>query len=207
VGDQQHFTRSRIGNIFSGCKNRYPNSQRPGCLPGRFHYILLNSIRKKGELMSYDFNADEIFEMAEQLERNGAKFYTDAAKADIAPSHKALLLKFAAMEVEHEKTFKKLRDELNVIEKESTVFDPQGEASMYLRALADTRVFFEKQIDLSSIKEILKSAIEAEKDSIVFYLGMKEAVPKNLGKGKIDDIIKEEMGHIRLLSKELVTRK
>ena len=52
--------------------------------------------------------------------------------------------------------------------------------------------------------EILKSAIEAEKDSIVFYLGMKEAVPKNLGKGRIEAIIKEEMEHIRMLSKELV---
>ena len=30
--------------------------------------------------MSFDFNADDIFEMAEQLERNGAKFYTDASE-------------------------------------------------------------------------------------------------------------------------------
>jgi len=29
---------------------------------------------------------------------------------------------------------------------------------------------------------------------------MKELVPENLGKNKIDKIIKEEMGHIRLLS-------
>ena len=156
--------------------------------------------------MSYDFNANEVFEMAEQLERNGAKFYNDAARGDINPSHKKLLLKFAAMEVEHEKTFKKMKAELNEKEKASTVFDPQGEALMYLRALADTRVFFEKKIDLTSMKEILKSAIEAEKDSIVFYLGMKDAVPEGLGKGKIDNIIKEEMGHIRLLSKELVSQ-
>ena len=27
--------------------------------------------------MGYDFNVDEIFEMAEQVERNGAKFYRD----------------------------------------------------------------------------------------------------------------------------------
>ena len=46
--------------------------------------------------------------------------------------------------------------------------------------------------------------ILAEKDSIVFYLGMKEIVPENLGKTKIDQIIKEEMAHIKLLSKELV---
>ena len=54
--------------------------------------------------------------------------------------------------------------------------------------------------------EILKSAIEAEKDSIVFYLGMKEAVPENLGKDRIETIIKEEMGHIRVLSRELVSQ-
>ena len=30
--------------------------------------------------MSVDFNADEIFEMAEQIERNGVKFYNKAAK-------------------------------------------------------------------------------------------------------------------------------
>ena len=35
---------------------------------------------------------------------------------------------------------------------------------------------FEKEIDVSSMQAILKSAITAEKDSIVFYLGMKEAV-------------------------------
>ena len=32
--------------------------------------------------MSYDFNADDVFEMAEQIERNGAVFYRQAA-ADI----------------------------------------------------------------------------------------------------------------------------
>ena len=30
--------------------------------------------------MSYEFNADEVFEIAEQIERNGAKFYRTAAK-------------------------------------------------------------------------------------------------------------------------------
>jgi rubrerythrin len=57
------------------------------------------------------------------------------------------------------------------------------------------------------MKKILKAAIEAEKDSIVFYLGMKEAVPDNLGKGRLDHIIREEMGHVRLLSKRLVEQR
>lgn len=157
--------------------------------------------------MSYDFNADEVFEMAEQLERNGAKFYHDAAEGDVGQSNKQMLLDLAAMEEAHEKTFKSMRTELTEKEKETTVFDPQGEAALYLRALADTRVFFEKGIDVTSMREILKSAIEAEKDSIVFYLGMKDAVSESLGKGQIDGIIKEEMEHIKMLSKELLKYK
>ena len=155
--------------------------------------------------MSYDFNADEIFEMAEQIERNGASFYRKSAELIADPAAKKLLLDIAAMEDEHEKTFADLRAGLSEKEKVTTVFDPEGEISLYLRALADTRVFFEKKIDnTSSIKDILKEAILAEKDSIVFYLGMKEMVPENLGKAKIDAIIKEEMNHIKLFSKALV---
>ncbi len=153
--------------------------------------------------MSYDFNADDVLAMAEQLEVNGGKFYRAAAESTKDPDNKAFLLDLAVMEDQHEKTFKDMRAELSAKEKESTVFDPEGEAGLYLRALADTRVFFEKEIDVSSMQTILKSAITAEKDSIVFYLGMKEAVAESLGKGRIDHIIKEEMGHIKLLSGKL----
>jgi rubrerythrin len=114
------------------------------------------------------------------------------------------LLSLADMEDEHEKTFRTLRRALSESEKASTVFDPEGEAALYLKALADTRVFFEKDIDSSILEDILKEAITAEKDSIVFYLGMKELVPEALGKERIDVIIKEEMSHIKILSKALV---
>lgn len=153
--------------------------------------------------MMYDFNADDIFEIALQLERNGAKFYRTAAEAMKDEAHRKLLLELAAMEDDHEKTFAAMRDQLKEAEKSATVFDPDGEAAQYLRALADTRVFFQKQIDTSSMEAILKDAITAEKDSIVFYLGMREAVPPEMGRERLDDVIKEEMGHIRLLSKEL----
>jgi rubrerythrin len=156
--------------------------------------------------MSYDFNADEVFEMAEQMERNGAQFYRDAAETVADPSNKEMLIGLSKMEEAHEKIFESMRAELTAAEKASTVFDPSGEASLYLRALVDSRVFFKKEIELTSMMEILKSAIEAEKDSIVFYLGMKEAVAENLGKGRIDAIIKEEMAHIQMLSKELVAQ-
>ena len=95
------------------------------------------------------------------------------------------------MEVDHEKTFKAMRSDLKAAEKSATIFDPEGEAALYLRALADTRVFFEKEIDVTTMRNILKSAIEAEKDAIVFYLGIKDSIPENLGRKRLDAIIKE----------------
>jgi len=154
--------------------------------------------------MGIDFNADEVFEIAEQIERNGVKFYRSAAQNIQDADKKKLLNDLAEMEVEHEQTFKTLRSKLSVDEKVQTTFDPEGDSERYLRALADTRVFYEKEITSNSMEEILKTAITAEKDSIVFYLGMKDVVPAHLGQDKLNDIIKEEMGHISLLSKELL---
>jgi rubrerythrin len=157
--------------------------------------------------MMYDFNADDMFEIAEQLERNGARFYRTAAAAVTNADAKEFLSKLAAMEDDHEQTFARMRAQLDQEEKTATVFDPGNEAAMYLRALADTRVFYEKPIDTSSMTAILKDAVTAEKDSIVFYLGMRDAVPEGMGRDRLDAIIKEEMGHIRLLSKELAATK
>jgi len=160
--------------------------------------------------MSYDFNVDEVFEMAEQIERNGVRFYHQAAENISDASARQLFLDLAAMEAEHEKVFASMRADLADEEREPTVFDPEGEAALYLRALADLQVFgkegdedFILSEDLPEqdrIRKILRAAIGLEKESIVFYLGIKELVSARSGKDKIDKIIREEMGHIRLLS-------
>jgi rubrerythrin len=157
--------------------------------------------------MAFDFNAKDIFEMAKEIERNGVKFYQAAADGVSGDDEKKLLLNLAEMEVMHEQTFADLEKELTDAETADTTFDPDNQAALYIKALADTRVFFEKQIDSSSMKEILKAAITAEKDSIVFYLGMKDLVPGKLGSKRIDDIISEEMSHIQILGKELMAYK
>jgi len=163
--------------------------------------------------MTIDFNADEIFEMAEQIERNGARFYRTAAERATEKNERQMLLGLAAMEDEHENVFAAMRETLSTSEKLSTTFDPYGEAASYLRAMADGHVFDTKTDPADfltggeSIEDILKKAIELEKDSIVFYLGMKEMIPKRLGKEKIDHIIKEEMEHIVSLNKELAAQR
>ena len=63
-----------------------------------------------------NFDADEIFEMAEQIEHNGAKFYRKAAEP-IAGGNRDLLLRLAVMEDEHERTFAGMRGEMSDAEK------------------------------------------------------------------------------------------
>ncbi|MCK5696342.1 MAG: ferritin family protein [Desulfobacula sp.] len=154
--------------------------------------------------MVNEFNANDIFEMAIKIEQNGVIFYRNAAKQVEDEKHKEFLLELALMEDDHAVTFTNMQKELKNDETFSTTFDPDDENILYLKALADTRVFFEKEQPDNTFKSILSTAIQTEKDSIAFYLGMKELVSANLGKAKIDDIIKEEMSHIKLLAGKLL---
>ena len=154
--------------------------------------------------MEWEYNAVEVFKMAEEIEKNGYRFYQTAAEQVSDPDIKQLLLNLAEMEADHEKTYSSLRAKLTGDEARDLRADIYDETALYLKALADTRVFFEKEIDTSSIEEILMAGIQAEKESIAFYLGMKDMVPHEYGKTKIDGIIKEEMSHIRILGEKLL---
>lgn len=155
--------------------------------------------------MGVRFNIEEVLEMAAQIERNGGVFYRAAAKN--SESGRELLLRIAEQEDQHLALFEGMKKEVSKREARSTAFDPDGEASLYLKALADGHVFDLKGNEPASmlkgnedLSDIVKIAIQAEKDSIVFFLGMKELVPENLGGSKMDALIKEEMGHITWLN-------
>ena len=156
--------------------------------------------------MAFKFNADEILQMALQIERNGARFYRRAAEAiEDAPSEK-LLRGLSAMEEDHEKTFADLQAALTPEERKDVVFDPDDENPLYLQAMADRRVFdvgadpWDRLEGTVTMEKIIALAISLEKDSIVFYEGVKEMVPERLGGTRVEDIIKEELSHIAALS-------
>jgi rubrerythrin len=156
-------------------------------------------------VMTVPFNADEIFEMAGQIERNGAKFYHRAADLSGDDGTRKLLLGLAEWEEAHERHFEELRKESGGAQVEL----PGGEVSMYLRAMADGRVF-DVQADPSAgltgketIEQILRIAIGLEKESIVFYVGVREMIPGVGGRERVEAIIHEEMRHIAELDKRL----
>lgn len=156
--------------------------------------------------MGVVFNADEILKIAERIEENGVVFYKKAMDLFSDEHSRDILESLANMELAHKKVFSDMRKGLTEEEKSQTSFDPEGLADEYLKAFADGYVF---PIDKGpeeifkgdeSLSDVIDIAIQREKDSIVFYLGLKDIVPPRLGKDKIDGIIREEMSHITILS-------
>ena len=158
--------------------------------------------------MVITYTADEIFEMAEEIERNAAEFYREAAEKCSNEDTKKLLLDMSAIERDHLETFQNMRENLSA-EEGLSIFDPLGRSTIFLQAMADARTW-EGRIspiqDLSgneTAKNIIEIALEAEKEMIVLYVGLKDMVYFKAGKDKVEGIIIEELGHISALLKML----
>ena len=139
--------------------------------------------------MGIIFNADEMFATAEQIERNGQNFYRAAAEKVAEAGAKKLLLDLADWEAH--------------------VADPQGEAELYVQAMANGHVFFVNDDPTLLLEgkqkpeDFIAVALDFERDTILFFLGMKDLVPARLGTDKVDQIVREEMRHVAFLKKEI----
>ncbi|MBN1592105.1 MAG: ferritin family protein [Candidatus Coatesbacteria bacterium] len=159
--------------------------------------------------MNITFNADEVFEIAEQIERNGAEFYRRAAEMfSDTDSHK-LLAELAEWEIQHESLFADMRKRVPQGKDDIDIIDPDDVAARYLKAMAGDHVFrassnVEDYLKGDeSIEEVLAKAIQFEKDSIVLFMGMLDLVPDGLGKDGVARILGEEKKHVVMLSDRL----
>ncbi len=158
--------------------------------------------------MAISFNLDEIFEMAEQIEKNGASFYREAARKTGDKTTQKTFVNLAAMEDGHLKIFQEMRKQLDTSDKEPATFDPDNEAALYLQAMASSHGIEGKKDRLTkltgneTIREVFEIAVNAEKNSIVFYTALKDIVSAT-GRDKVDTIISEELGHLAVLKTQL----
>jgi rubrerythrin len=156
--------------------------------------------------MAIVFNADEIFEMAIRIENNGAAFYRKAAGLQSDTKNQKFLESLANMEDQHQRIFTEMRTTITEKDKNPKVFDPYDEVSQYLAAMADNMggegspSVAESLTGNETLEEILQTAVGLEKDSILFYLGIKDLIPSQSGQDRIDGIIKEERRHVIQLS-------
>jgi len=158
--------------------------------------------------MSPRFNAGEVLEMAIEIEQNGEKYYRRAADLAQNDEVRRYLLELAAMEAEHAATFARMRDRL-LAANDPAAFDPYEEGALYLDALADSHggegapAALEALTPASTLEEILATAVELEKKSILFYLGVRSMVVSDEDCEHVDKIIREEKSHIVLLTAKL----
>lgn len=151
------------------------------------------------------FNITEVFEIAEQIERNGYAFYEKAAGIASDEESKKFLLDLAAMEMDHEKLFIEMKKRFTDNELDSP-FDGDNVALTYLQAMVDGEVFtnIKPTSDLlkggESIEDIRRLAIEFEKNTVVYFLSLRNAVNDNDDKLKIEKLIDEEIQHIAILT-------
>jgi rubrerythrin len=160
--------------------------------------------------VAIDFNADEVFEMAEMIERRAVKFYGHASDSATDPPTARLFAHLAELETQHEQVFGAMKDSNRKSPAPSAV---TGLARQRWRIVADLMIA-ELDGDLSqrfrnktSSDQIIREALSFERDTVVFFLAMKDAIPPGPDRNRIDPIIKEEMGHIIMLGSELAKPK
>jgi rubrerythrin len=157
--------------------------------------------------MSIQFNAESIFEIGVQIEKNGKAFYLEAAKRASDNAIASLFTELADWESKHIELFEQLKSELPDTMRDDPIFDPENELYSYLEAAANSHVFIvstdvsQLATQCNSASEALDLALTFEKDSVVYYITMKKVVADHLGRKKIDTLIDEELKHIAILNK------
>ncbi len=158
--------------------------------------------------MNKHFNAVEIFEIAQQIERNGIKFYTKAAKQTSSTQTCEMFETLIEMEKKHLDTYNQMQKEFKN-ETRDISYDPENTSAQYLDAMASGEVFSidedpsEFITDITTTQEIISKAVDLEKNSIIFYIGLKDLVQSKSGKHQIELIIQQELGHIVFLNSQL----
>ena len=151
-------------------------------------------------------NGEEILEMACQIERDGRAFYERSAELQPEGPARRLLEELAAMERDHERIFEALKDSHPDF---GNAMTGHADIDRYLDAAVAGRVFPKAPTESlsaeTSVRDILLTALQREKDTVVFYTALREAVPHDLGRDKLEEIIRQEVGHVAMIAAAIQT--
>jgi rubrerythrin len=159
--------------------------------------------------MTVEMSGYEVLEIAEKIERNGMKFYRRAAGLCNDDTLSTLLVQLAQWEARHVEVFREMRKRLAAEHWKLGDIAPDRVDGADARGLAGLAVFGIQPDPAQELTgnegraEILQIAIEKEKDSIVYYTGLRDFVPKEADRKVVEEIIQEEMKHVRILVQSL----
>ena len=152
--------------------------------------------------MSISFSGSELINIAIGIERRGIAFYESMVRSTKNAVACDVFQYLADMERHHVRIFQDMLGEADKYQLPETY---AGEYTAYLQALVDSAVFTDDMVTsematrVGSDIEAMKLAINAEKDSILFYYEMKDIMPKR-AQLTVNKIIAEEKAHLRQLS-------
>lgn len=148
------------------------------------------------------FTAHEIFDLAIQVEENGERFYRIALARSHREPLRKLLQWLADEEAKHKGIFRQLQENLG----DEDNGPVPGEHEMDLRAAMGRHAFSLDEAEFNSIEdeqELLRTAIEFESDSILFYEFIASLITGVRALSAIQEIRTQEMEHKRLLMDKL----
>ena len=150
------------------------------------------------------FNVNEVFEIAEQIERNGKAFYEKAVAITDNEDGKKFLQSLADMEGDHEKYFAALKNKL--VSGTDDPLDRDGTALSYIQAMVDAEIFSnlkplaETLRGDETMEEIKKIAIEFEKNTVIYFASLRNAMKSEAERKAIENLVEEELRHISILA-------
>ena len=152
--------------------------------------------------MSISFSGSELISIAIGIERRGIAFYDIMAKSTRNAVARDIFQRLIDMERQHIQIFQGMLEEAD---KYQIPEARAGEYAPYLRALVDSAVFTDDFVTSEMATGVggdigaVELAINAEKDSILFYYEMKDIMPQR-AQPTVNKIIAEEKSHLRQLS-------
>ncbi|ROR01532.1 ferritin family protein [Desulfosoma caldarium] len=150
------------------------------------------------------FSAEEVLKMAVRIEENGEKYYRRAMKLQKNPSLRDILRDLAEDESRHAQWFNEMRGRLSAEEGEDRwVREVTGDL---LQSMIGDQTFSLKEVDpaqLDSLEKILETALEFEKDSILFYDMLTGFMDEGESARALQEIIAEEKLHVEILEARL----
>jgi rubrerythrin len=160
-------------------------------------------------LEQIDLNAYEVLAIAVQVERNGIEFYRKAAGLFHESPAGELFNQLLQWEEAHADSFSKMMDESASRSWQRGTYSPHRVIIPESKILAGLAVFGiqpdprEHFTGKETREEVLRVAINKEKDAVVFYTGLKGFVSDPDDQATLDEVIREEMHHVRVLSQAL----
>ncbi|MDI9504481.1 MAG: ferritin family protein [Clostridiales bacterium] len=145
------------------------------------------------------FNDLEGLKIAVEIEKRGVEIYRHAQRICTAARARELLARLEADERRHQDEF------LALLQGKEEASEYSLEQSAYLSAMAADVVFsgglveMGKQTGFDSPEAILRCAIQAEKDSLLFYGAILEESPDPATRAVFSEIIRQERGHLEVL--------